>query len=146
MHRAIERADKIDTRKGGHLTKMLPKANRFVWFKDHILSLLKEAGEYGDKTRTYSKDEMLLFAREFLQRNDETVKQLRASLKPNRQLLPKDVLFIDSVAREKLDAATIGVEMPNLSDSKNIDTLLSWDGDVNSITLIKSTNIIVKNI
>ncbi|OLY80820.1 hypothetical protein AYI68_g5082 [Smittium mucronatum] len=166
MSRAIERSEKMTLRKSSHLANMLPRANRFVWFRDYISALplpnsttastsieIDGADNKSESTpleigltraKSFGKDEIFKLATLYLARNDETVEELKSKVRPNRQMLPKDVLFIDSVKREKIDAATNGLDMPVLSESSNVATLLDWDGDVNSISLIKSTNIITR--
>ncbi|PVU99437.1 hypothetical protein BB559_000713 [Furculomyces boomerangus] len=138
MHRAIERSDKLDDRKDKHLTKNLPKAQKFVWFKEKLKF------DDSEKKKNLKKEELYELAKEYIQRNDDMVEQIKANRRENRQLTSKDELFIDAVNKEKREAEVNGLEVPTLTESSVFKALMEWDGDLNSIRLVKSARVTIK--
>ncbi|CDS05801.1 hypothetical protein LRAMOSA08329 [Lichtheimia ramosa] len=75
----------------------------------------------------------------YIERNDEQLK----ALEEERQKLmhkKKDPKYDLLVANKELDVNEYksGIELPDFNDGKNLKRLREWDGDINSMPLIKT--------
>ncbi|CDH57117.1 ring finger domain-containing protein [Lichtheimia corymbifera JMRC:FSU:9682] len=128
LQRVILRKNKL-TQKKGDRTATNSRVERWLWFR----YALDESIQCATKQQIHDLIEM------YIERNDEQLQTLEAE----RQKLMhkrKDPKYDLLVANKELDLNEYksGIELPDFNDGKNLKRLRDWDGDVNSMPLIKT--------
>ncbi|KAI9291021.1 hypothetical protein K502DRAFT_344940 [Neoconidiobolus thromboides FSU 785] len=130
LARAVNRMDKLDGKK----TKVLKGwqaaiADKYLWFK--------YAMDEDKKVLTLVEIRELI--EEYLNREDSDLEFKKG------KSFKEDIIKLKQL-KDREEYVKNGLEIPDLTNKNNVQTLKEWDGDWNSITSIKKLNIKPGNI
>lgn len=130
--RAMLRDDKIAKKKGERdvLIKN-PKVERALWFKFAC----------DPEAKLLSKDQMYELIDMYLSRHDAELESLRLTRQGKQHTAKpssREAFITALIEKEKKEFSTAGIEIPDLSNGKNLSYLRTWEGDINCIQQIKT--------
>ncbi|KAJ3039546.1 hypothetical protein HDV00_012122 [Rhizophlyctis rosea] len=129
--RALNRAETIEKKASGRNVERTRRVERTLWFKFAVPEDINVA------TPELVHD----IIQQYIGRNDEEIAKLRATLRKNRPRPARLDLLETLRAKDLQEYATSGIDMPNLTDAKNLNLLRSWEGDYNNMDNIKTVRV-----
>ncbi|KAJ2377574.1 translation machinery-associated protein 16 [Coemansia sp. RSA 2607] len=139
--RAMNTESLIARNKSDRLNMAMSRGQKLVWFRDNLDEIEYEespenTGKDGQKTR-WTMHELGQLVDLYLERHEEELEKIDEKKKLGRLLTPKEALFLENIKVERNEAEISGLEVPDLTDKELVEFLRGWDGDVNSVSLIK---------
>ncbi|KAJ3171139.1 hypothetical protein HDU88_008175 [Geranomyces variabilis] len=127
LRRALNRDDKLHTQKKAGDVKKTRIVDRMLWFKyalddDLVAATLEHAHEV---------------VRMYIARHDDEIDEIVARLRKGRPPPGRLELLRNLRAKDQQEYNN-GIEIPNLTDAKNVAALKAWEGDYNGMAQIKS--------
>ncbi|KAJ3159168.1 hypothetical protein HDU86_002070 [Geranomyces michiganensis] len=127
LRRALNRDDKLHSQKKAGDVKKTRVVDRMLWFKyalddNLVAATLEHAHE---------------IVRMYIGRHDAEIDELVARLRKGRPPPGRLELLRNLRAKDQQEYNN-GIEVPNLTDPKNVVTLKAWEGDYNGLSHIKS--------
>ncbi|KAI9312937.1 hypothetical protein BX666DRAFT_788932 [Dichotomocladium elegans] len=128
LQRVVMRSSKLSARKNDRSAANY-RAEKWLWFRYALDESVKAATlqEVHDLIDTY------------IARNDDQLAEFEGELKKtgHRVKSPKHDLLLAQKAADENEYVS-GIELPDLTDGKNLKRLRNWDGDMNGAALIKT--------
>ncbi|KAJ3404315.1 hypothetical protein HDU80_003008 [Chytriomyces hyalinus] len=130
LRRAFAREERVaglKTMKDADRTRAV---DRMVWFKYAIPDELPSA----------NLELVHDLIDQYINRNEDEIEELKATIRPNRQRPPKIALLEMLQGKDRHEYAT-GMRVPDMCDAANVARLRKWEGDYNGIGAIKMVSI-----
>ncbi|KAJ1722117.1 translation machinery-associated protein 16 [Coemansia erecta] len=139
--RAMNTESMIARNKSDRLNMAMSRGQKLVWFRDNLDEIEyaeapENTGEDGQKIK-WTMYELGQLVDLYLERHEEELEKIDEKKKLGRLLTPKEALFLENIKVERNEAEMSGLEVPDLTDKELVEFLRGWDGDVNSVSLIK---------
>ncbi|KAJ3230161.1 hypothetical protein HDU81_004737 [Chytriomyces hyalinus] len=130
LRRAFAREERVaglKTMKDADRTRAV---DRMVWFKYAI----------PDEVPNANLELVHDLIDQYINRNEDEIEELKATIRPNRQRPPKIALLEMLQGKDRHEYAT-GMRVPDMCDAANVARLRKWEGDYNGIGAIKMVSI-----
>ncbi|KAJ3047275.1 hypothetical protein HK097_011694 [Rhizophlyctis rosea] len=125
--RALNRGEAIEKKASARNVERTRRVERTLWFKFAVPEDCTVAGV----------DMVHDIIRQYIGRNDDEIEKLRSTLRKNRPRPARLDLLETLRAKDLQEYATSGIELPILTDAKNLERLKTWEGDYNNMDTIK---------
>ncbi|CAI2188438.1 6012_t:CDS:2, partial [Funneliformis geosporum] len=130
LQRITLRKDRLERDKARRISEAQPIVERLLWFR----YALDDAFPCATKAEVYDLIEL------YIARNDDDISKFDSPKSVHKTKSSKKFLLDALKLKEKREYME-GFEIPNLLDPKNIKILRQWDGDINSMSRIKTIRI-----
>ncbi|KAJ3181090.1 hypothetical protein HDU85_003795 [Gaertneriomyces sp. JEL0708] len=130
MRRAINREEKLGKQKSASENKKTRIAERVLWFKYAL----------PEDTPAATNELVHEIIQLYIQRNDDEIQQVQSKWRKN-QPKPARLDLLLLLKQKDMDEYRDGMEIPLLTDAKNVTALRHWDGDYNALPAIKMTTV-----
>lgn len=127
LKRALLRNDKLKGRIfSAASNKQHPLVDKLTWFQLQL-----------DEHPVYTAQEVSDFITEYVNRNDEEIRQLESECRPNRPVPPR-LNLLQTLRKKDQEEHESGVfEMVDLTTAKTVKAFREWSGDYNAVPLLK---------
>ncbi|TPX72663.1 hypothetical protein SpCBS45565_g00057 [Spizellomyces sp. 'palustris'] len=126
MRRAINRQDKLVKQKSASDERKTRTVERMLWFKYALPEDISIA------TNELVHD----IIKQYIARNEEELAEIRGKLRQGRPR-PSRLDLLENLKSKDEQEYINGIEIPVLTDAKNVTILRAWEGDYNGIDRIK---------
>jgi len=111
--------------------KMAEKVSRFIWFQDEIRRL--------DNQKEVSIEEIKLILIKFISRTGNDIKKIEKLKRLKRKINDGKEQEIKAQREKEFNLLeSTGLEAPNFTNSKHLETWLQWDGEFDSMLKLKT--------
>ncbi|KAJ3278217.1 hypothetical protein HK104_002552 [Borealophlyctis nickersoniae] len=125
--RALNRQATIGKKAAERNTERSRLVDRTVWFKYAL------AEDITCATMAQVHDIIL----SYISRNDDEIEKLKSNLRKGRPRPARLELLETLRGKDLQEYATGGIELPDLTDAKNLSLFRAWEGDYNALDKIK---------
>lgn len=131
LSRKAHHEERVQRRQDVQSMKLELLGNKLQWFQDNL-----------DLTKTaYTKADLAELVERYLGRFDEELQQIEIvnSMKSRqgRQHVPRETAIKTTLEKEKRDYETVGLEVPDVMNGKNLRYFRDWTGELRYIQNIK---------
>ncbi|CCF55830.1 hypothetical protein KAFR_0A03950 [Kazachstania africana CBS 2517] len=130
LTRATLRDEKISARKRAHNERRSNELARVKFVQDVINS-----ESFRDRA-TFDFDTIVIFIRQFIERDDDELNELIEERRANRPPSNKQ-LILQSKKNLELEEFAKGFLVPDLTTEQNVTFLRNWNGDFGSMSTLK---------